>query len=254
VPFDAPSVESEIGAALDCVPDPSGIYRLGETEVGCTARDAADRVVEEAFPVRVSLAPDLAAAGPIPLDAPVPIAGRGFAGAVDVEVGGVRIATLTPSGGTVTGEILLPETAGTGSHTVVLRGVGSDGEPLLVIKPITVTSPTGPSVQPPGPQPGAPGGGHEPGGAAGEVPGVGAAGPESPGARAHDVEKGFVLDPEQWPSERFEDGGEVRIDEAADGAPGGFDPLHWWVIVISAIGLVVVSGAVAFTVRRRGSA
>jgi len=250
-PYLAPTVASEIGAVLDCTPDSTGIYPLGETEVSCTARDAADRVVEDAFPVRVTLAPDLAATQPIPRNVPIPVAGRGFSGPVGVEVAGVRLATLTPSGGAVAGEVRLPEDAATGGKTVVLRGTGADGDPLLVVKPVTITE----AVELPAPDPGNPGGGDVPvpGGsgdadAGSRAPGGGAS---SPADRAEQIEEGFVLDPERWPTEEIEDGGDLRVDGDAAPPSEAAPALQWWLVALVAVLVVLASTGTALVVQRR---
>ena len=267
-PFASPTVTSEIGAVLDCAPDGTGIYRLGTTDVTCTARDAADRVVTSSFPVRVTLAPELAASDPIPLDRPIPVAGAGFAGPVSVEVGGVVATTLTPSGGTVSGGVPVPAGIGTGSQTVVLRGTGSGGDPLLVVKPVTIAAAVGPEGEPGGGSGGPGGSGDGESGGTGGADGTGGAGSAggasavsdgtpSPAARAQDAERGFVLDPERWPSERFEDGGGVHEDDGtAAPAPeaAGLPPLAWVAIALG--GALVLGGAAAgglMLARRRGA-
>lgn len=247
VPYVAPLAVSEIGAALDCTPDATGIYPIGETEVLCTARDAADRVVEDSFPVRVTVAPELAAPEPIPLNAPIPVAGSGFSGPVAVEVAGVELATLTPTAGEVVGEVRMPATATTGSTTIVLRGVGVGGDPLLVLKPVTITEPVaseGPDDAPaPGGQDPTPEGDGESSADARTDGGA-----TSPAGRAAVIEEGFVLDPETWPTEQFEDGGNIRAEGISEPEEPAF---QWWIIALAAVLAVLLSAAAALIVQRR---
>jgi len=326
-PFAPPTVDSEIGAVLECVPDGTGLYPLGTTEVECAARDAADRVTVASFDVRVALAPELAAPSAFPIDRPIAVAGSGFDGPVEVLIGGVRVATLTPSGGAVAADVDLPPATSVGAQTLVLRGTGLDGEPRMIITPIIVTTAAGPGdtgsggddegegegsgsggdggddgassggddeAEGPGDDeapggdegsggdegagddgdtgeggtggtPSAPATGAPTTGGAGTTPRApstgdpGSAAPQaaagerqSPAARAAELERGYVLDPQRWPSEEFKDGGEVRDDDGAAAPVEEVDPASiWWAVSIGAVVIVLLSAGIAFLVHRR---
>ncbi len=168
VPFTLPAVQSQIGAEVGCTPDNAGSYPIGDTLVSCTARDGADRTTDGSFTVSVEAAPDLAPAGPIWSGGAIRYAGRGFSGPVSIELDGVVIGTTTSTNGAVKGGFLIPAGTALGSHLVVLRGAGPDGDPQLVVMPITLSDdpadaqelPGKPPVQPPGD--GVPIGGHLP--------------------------------------------------------------------------------------------
>jgi len=264
VPFAAPTVTSSIGAVIDCEPDDSGVYPLGTTTVRCSARDSADRVVDARFPVRVTAAPELAATEPIPADGTIPVAGSGFTGTVGVEIDGLAVTRLDPVSGAVAADVPVPASVGAGEATVVLRGTGGDGEPLLVVKPVTITAPVGGGDTPGGGGDGGSEGGPGDGGAAGldgpgDGVGVGSGADDGAGAGLGDdsgdgvvdspADDGWILDPDTWPSQQFEDGGQVNT---ADGNPydaGPASPL-WWLIPIAVL-LVAGSAAAATWIRRR---
>lgn len=142
VPFDLPTATSEVGVAVGCTPDPTGMYPLGTTTVHCSARDAADRTADATFPVQVEAAPELAPAGDLPIGGPVPVRGTGFVGQVALEFDGVPIGTMTPDGGAVASSFAPAPGTTPGAHLVVLRGTAADGQPLLVVMPITLVGAT----------------------------------------------------------------------------------------------------------------
>lgn len=139
VPFAMPTTTSPIGARAGCSPDPAGVYLLGTTTVRCSARDAAERVVDTSFPVTVTAAPELAPAGPIAAGAAITAGGHGFSNApISVELDGVKVAEWQASGGTVSGSIAAPAGTSLGGHLLVLRGTDAAAQPRLVIMPFVL--------------------------------------------------------------------------------------------------------------------
>ena len=139
VPFTLPAVVSGIGAIVGCTPDENAAFPVGETVVVCSARDGADRTADGVFTVSVVPAPDLARAAPIWVGGAIRYAGRGFDGAVKVELDGLLVGTATPVGGVVKGGFLIPAGTSLGSHVVVLRGQAADGDPQLVVMPVILS-------------------------------------------------------------------------------------------------------------------
>ncbi len=149
VPFDLPSATASAGLTVrtGCNPEPNGLFPLGRTLVVCAATDDADRTSTLSFPVQVALAPDLAPRTAYRIGGRADARGRGFASGTvaRIELDGSVLGAVRAAGNGVVG-VAFTVPAGTtpGAHTLVLRGVAPDGQPQLVVAPITLTNDTQP--------------------------------------------------------------------------------------------------------------
>lgn len=145
VPFDLPAAAASAGLAVrvGCNPEPNGLFPLGRTLIVCAATDDADRTTTHTFPVDVQLAPDLAPSNAFRVGGSATVRGRGFwrGTVVRIELDGDVLGAVQASGkGLVGVAVTIPSSTAPGAHSLVLRGIAADGQPELVVIPVTVTT------------------------------------------------------------------------------------------------------------------
>jgi hypothetical protein len=138
------------GASIACQPGPATRAGDGWVLVTCDARGADGGRRRVAFPLVVKPLPALAPSGSTMAGGAWRAVGVGFApgSAVQVEIDGSEIATaVAGADGRVRLDVVVPSPLNPGSHDQVVRGVDPNGDPLLVVSPVTIVA--DPDAEPP---------------------------------------------------------------------------------------------------------
>ncbi len=143
VPYALPDGSSPSGlpTTIGCNPSPDASFPYGTTPVVCTVEDTDAQSSTSVVDVVVTPESGLAPQGtPIPGN-PFNFAGDGFAPGsnVDLVLDGVILGTTTATGsGTFNTSFVLPAGTAPGPHTLNAAGLGTDGQPNLVVAPLAV--------------------------------------------------------------------------------------------------------------------